>query len=134
MVPLFGAAVLGSMHLLRRLVGGRRNLTITVVSALMLLAFTTAVGVMEISAIAVKDYSVQLQHLAEREMGHDLMAEIPSTVSCVEGCSLRSQRDATLALHTRAVRRGGEVLVVVNAAAVAMLVALRGRRLLEPRR
>jgi hypothetical protein len=119
-LPLFVFAVVAALTLALRLFGPvLRTPRAVALTALLIVAAGTVVGIVEITASAAYDYFLQ-----SRQLG--LMNSMHS--SCVGGC-LDQQVQATLSVQIRAVLLITGFIVVTNLVLIAWVVALRGGRI-----
>ncbi len=120
LLPVFVLAVLGVLVLAARRFGPdvRRPGPVIATAVLVAVAATVA-GVATAAGSAAYDYHLQVGQLAS-------MSSMDG--SCVGDC-LANQRDATWALHLRALGVGAALMLVTNLVVVAWVVALRGGRL-----
>ncbi|MFC6286116.1 hypothetical protein ACFP3Q_07380 [Nocardioides sp. GCM10027113] len=117
-LPFFALAVLAAFGLSVRWRGAARRRGTTTVTALLVVAAGTAVGVAQLAASAAYDF--HLQWSAARAMGE----MVGGCVDCLD-----VDREATLALQVRAVAYGAAILLASNVVVVAWLWALGGGRL-----
>jgi len=120
LLPAFGAGVLGGLMLARRWFGpllhGWTRVTVT---ALLVLATGTLVGVAAIAASGAYDYHLQLPHIAHPMQG---------MASCTGSCVPREQHEIFV-LHVRGVMLVSQKLLLTNAVLVAWVVAMWGGRI-----
>ncbi len=119
-LPAFVFAVLGALTLALRLFGPVLRRRSTVLTALLVVAAGTAVGIALITVSAAYDYQLQSSQL-------QLIGSMSHT--CPEGGCLALQEQASLGLQMRAVGYGSGILLVTNLVLVGWVVAIRGGRL-----
>jgi hypothetical protein len=119
-LPAFVFAVLGALTLALRLFGPVLRRRSTVLTALLIVAAGTAVGIALITVSAAYDYQLQSSQL-------QLIGSMSHT--CAEGDCLALQEQASLGLQVRAVGYGSGILLVTNLVLVGWVVAIRGGRL-----
>jgi hypothetical protein len=119
-LPVFVFAVLGALTLALRLFGPELRTSSTVLTALLIAAAGTAVGVALIAVSSAYDYQLQSGQL-------QLIDSMSHT--CAQGSCLALQEQASLALQVRAVGFGSGILLVTNLVLVGWVVAIRGGRL-----
>lgn len=125
MLPLFVAAVLGALALVRSRCGPSLRTPRRIVAAALLIAVAGAVvGTAEVVATLADDYSVQSERLA---VAHDHAAGAVRTgTACVGACAAQQQQ---LAVLRRATLLGGAAILAVNVVLVGWYLAFRGGRL-----
>jgi len=120
LLPVFGAAVLGTLMLAKHwfgpVLGGWARVTAT---ALLILGVGTLVGIAAIVASGAYDYHLQLAHIGRPMAG---------MASCTGDCIPRQQHDV-LDLHIRGVNLVGQKLLLTNAVLVGWVVAMWGGRI-----
>ena len=119
-LPVFVFAVLGALTLALRLFGPELRKSSTVVTALLIVAAGTTVGVALITVSSAYDYQLQSGQL-------QLIDSMSHT--CAEGNCLALQQQASLGLQVQAVGYGIGILLVTNLVLVGWVVAIRGGRL-----
>lgn len=119
-LPVFVFAVLGALALALHLFGPVLRRSGTILTALLIVAAGTAVGVALITVSAAYDYQLQSSQL-------QLIGSMSHT--CAEGDCLALQEQASLGLQVRAVGYGSGILLVTNLVLVGWVVAIRGGRL-----
>ena len=119
-LPVFCGAVLGVLILAMRWFGPvLRGSRAVVITAVLLVAAGTLVGVAAIGASSLYDYSLQLPQI---QSGMHAMAP------CAGSCIPREEHDV-LVLHVRGVLLVGRWLLLTNLVLVAWLVAMWGGRI-----
>jgi hypothetical protein len=119
-LPVFVFAVLAALTLALHLFGPKLRRSSTVLTALLIVAAGTAVGMALITVSSAYDYQLQTSQL-------QLMDSMSHT--CAEGNCLALQEQASLGLQMRAVGYGSGILLVTNLVLVCWVVAIRGGRL-----
>ena len=119
-LPAFVFAVLGALTLALHLFGPELRRSSTVLTALLIVAAGTAVGMALITVSSAYDYQLQSSQL-------QLIDSMSHT--CAEGGCLALQEQASLGLQMRAVGYGSGILLVTNLVLVGWVVAIRGGRL-----
>jgi hypothetical protein len=119
-LPVFVFAVLGALTLALRLFGPVLGRSGTILTALLIVAAGSAIGVALITVSAAYDYQLQSSQL-------QLIGSMSHT--CAEGDCLALQEQASLELQVRAVGYGSGILLVTNLVLVGWVVAIRGGRL-----
>jgi hypothetical protein len=118
-LPLYVLAVLGSLTLAKRWFGPALRTTRTVlVTALLVALAGTIVGIAELVASSIYDYSLQSAQLAMMDAMHGI---------CVASCLDQAQQ-STLGALVRAVLYVGGFLLATNIVLVGWVVAMRGGR------
>lgn len=120
LLPVFVLAVLGALTLALRRFGPVLRRSSTVLTALLVAAAGTAVGIALITISAAHDYQLQFSQL-------QLIGSMSHT--CPEGGCLALQEQASIGLQMRAVGYGSGMLLVTNLVLVGWVVAVRGGRL-----
>ena len=119
-LPVFVFAVLGALTLALRLFGPELRKSSTVLTALLIVAAGTVVGMALITVSSAYDYQLQSGQL-------QLIDSMSHT--CAEGNCLALQQQASLGLQVQAVGYGIGILLVTNLVLVGWVVAIRGGRL-----
>jgi hypothetical protein len=119
-LPLYVLAVLGALTLAKRWFGPVLRTTRTVLITALLVALAgTIVGIAELIASSMFDFSLQSAQLAMMDQMHGI---------CVDSC-LPQAEQSTMAALTRAVLYVGAFLLVTNVVLVGWVLAMRGGRL-----
>lgn len=119
-LPVFVFAVLAALALAFHLFGPVLRRSGMLLTALLIAAAGTAVGVALITVSSAYDYQLQSSQL-------QLIDSMSHT--CANGSCLAQQQEASLALQIRAVGFGSGILVVTNLVLVGWVMAIRGGRL-----
>lgn len=132
-IPLYLVALVGALLLARRGLTGRGLAWLRRLAGVVLLvAVTTAVGMVGLGANAAWDYHAQTQRIAADHahsealvQGNDGQIQVGSIVvpGCYGDCAVRSQTRET---HFKALRLGGKLLVGTNTVLVLWVIALWG--------
>jgi hypothetical protein len=119
-LPLYVLAVLGALTLAKQWFGPVLRTTRTVLITALLVALAgTIVGIAELIASSMFDFSLQSAQLAMMDQMHGI---------CVDSC-LPQAEQSTMAALTRAVLYVGAFLLVTNVVLVGWVLAMRGGRL-----
>lgn len=119
LLPVYGAGVLGAMTLAKRWFGAKpRAAKDALMTALLLVAVATVVGITALVASAAYDYSLQVHHIN----GMSGMS------SCSGSCVPRERHDIFV-LHVRGLLLVGQWLLLTNVLLVAWLAATWGGRI-----
>jgi len=138
MLPIVFVAVVGALVLARKLVEHRRGFVKFGVSALLIFAATTAVGILEYTASSAYDYRLQTEHL-------DLSAHLRHPTYVIESgtpvlvgdakCNATCKGiNATRSMHIRALGLASVLMVIANFVLVLWALALCGARIWVPKR
>jgi len=120
-LPVFVVAVLAATSVaLARFGRAPRGTRAVVITALLVVAAGTVVGVVGLAASSAYDYHLQAIHMGAMNSMRD--------EACDTACSA-AQLHTDLALQVRAVGVGGVLMLVTNLVLVGWAIALRGGRL-----
>lgn len=119
-LPVFVVAVLGALALALHLFGPEPRKWSTVLTALLVVAAGTGVGIVLITVSSAYDYRLQADQL-------QLIGSMSHT--CPQDGCVALQEQASLGLQVRAVGYGSGMLLVTNFVLVGWVVAIRGGRL-----
>ncbi len=119
-LPVYVFAVLGALTLALHLFGPELRKSNAVLTALLVVAAGTGIGIALITVSSAYDYQLQSGQLQLIDsMSH----------ACANGGCLALQEQASLELQMRAVGYGSGILLVTNLVLVGWVVAIRGGRL-----
>ena len=119
-LPVYVFAVLGALTLALHRFGPELRKSSAVLTALLIVAAGTGVGIALITVSSAYDYQLQSGQL-------QLIDSMSHT--CANGGCLALQEQASLGLQMRAVGYGSGILLVTNLVLVGWVVAIRGGRL-----
>ncbi|MFF2242713.1 hypothetical protein ACFVTM_00835 [Arthrobacter sp. NPDC058130] len=119
-LPVFVVAVLGALTLALHLFGPEPRKWSAVLTALLVVAAGTGVGIALIAVSSAYDYRLQSDQL-------QLIGSMSHT--CAQHGCVTLQEQASLGLQMRAVGYGSGMLLVTNLVLVGWVVAIRGGRL-----
>ncbi|MEO3937842.1 hypothetical protein V3N99_13945 [Dermatophilaceae bacterium Soc4.6] len=120
-LPFATLAVLVAVQVARRLLGRTRGRFGFLISWLLVVAFGTVAGLMQVALSAVYDYVLQTRENVMMTTGNGGMCSGPD---CLE-----RMQHATMALQLRALGFGAGVILVTNLVVTIWVIAIRGGRL-----
>ena len=139
MLPFYALAVIGALQIARWWLGRSRRPFAKLAAAVLLVAMTAAVGIVQITGNSIKDYRVQVEQLSSTHAMQDTSmvsstglarTDSPLETGTAAACdNLCAAKHNTRAVHVKAVRLGTFVLLIMNAVLVAFLMVLLGDRL-----
>ncbi|MEA2622645.1 MAG: hypothetical protein QOH61_1555 [Chloroflexota bacterium] len=139
MLPIDGAAVFGAFWLAHRLIARRTFLRVAA-AAVLVVVLTTALGGAQVVLTSVYDYRMQANQLVLMHRVHehgnvaprvDQGAAVPTVVSACDGTC--SAKQATVAVHLRALGLVSVLFLVTNSVLVLWALAMRGGRIWKPK-
>ena len=142
MLPFYALAVIGALQIARWWFGRNRKPFAKLAAAVLLVAMTAAVGIVQITGNSIKDYRIQVEQLSSTHAMQDTpmlsstglaRTDSPLETGTAAACNnLCAAEHHTRAVHVKAVRLGTFVLLIMNAVLVAFLMVLLGDRLWRP--